>query len=221
MPVNTERRTNGFDQAAGNRFGLLPVCQPRQNNGELVTTAACQRILITQNPPQAHRNGTQQIIARLVAQGIIDVFKVIQIQPHRGRFAARIAIFPQRLSQALVEQDAVRQTGEIIVMSHMMNLCICRPLVGDIIGNQQHIVMMLIVTPDDRGAGVNNPLAARRHQQPLIALHSLSALRGIGELHKVFAHFGSHALRPALADKIALRPAEQLFGFVVDQQDLA
>ncbi|STQ11870.1 Uncharacterised protein [Enterobacter cloacae] len=54
------------------------------------------------------RDGRQQCIPNLMTKTIVNVFKIVDIDEHQGRFPARLAQFIQFVVNALFEQTSVR-----------------------------------------------------------------------------------------------------------------
>lgn len=130
------------------------VFQPRQHHGKFVTADACQRVVIAQRHAQTFGYRAQQFVTNLVAERVIDVLEVIEIQTQRGGVAVSIAVALQGFTETLAEQNAVRQTGEIVVMRHVVNTGVGGLLVRHVISNHHHVAGLRIVPADHRTGGL-------------------------------------------------------------------
>ena len=81
------------------------------------------------------------------------------------------------------------------MMRHMMNTGMGQMLVGDIIGNQEHIVTAGITAGNNRGAGIKGFFTAVcQFDLDLAAMHSFRTQRVIRQFIKIFAKLRRHTL---------------------------
>ena len=74
----------------------------------------------------------QELVADRVAEGIVDVLEVIEIEQVRGHNLAALGV-RDRMLQPLVEQSAIGQSGQGVMVGHMGDLGLRPPLLGDIL----------------------------------------------------------------------------------------
>ena len=70
----------------------------------------------------ALRDGLQQLVAGLVAARVVDVLEAIQVEEQHREDAPRAARFRNRIRQMRGEEQAVRQTRELVVMREMIEM---------------------------------------------------------------------------------------------------
>ena len=92
-----------------------------QQDNELIATQACHCVLLAHGGFQPHGQCHQHLIAHPVSQGVIDVFKVIQVQKHQGKALLVAPGDIQGVLAAVVEQEPVGQTGERVKMRQSLN----------------------------------------------------------------------------------------------------
>jgi hypothetical protein len=86
-------------------------------DGELVAAEARHGIMLAQLTPQAAGDLLEQQIAQRMAERVVDGFEIIEIDAQYGELPA-VAARKHRL-QTLVQQHAIGQRGERIVMRHV------------------------------------------------------------------------------------------------------
>ena len=132
MPTLADRvelsppQTKGFGQivqnALGHHGGVFGLLNPHQQQDELVAPQAGHGVLVAHLAPQAVGGLLQQLVARRVAQAVVDVLEVVQVQEQEGQallFAGRRG---DGHIQAVVEQAAVGQAGKRIVIGQIGRL---------------------------------------------------------------------------------------------------
>src|SRR4051794_20618174 len=84
-------------------------------DGELVAAQARHGVPRAQDALQPAGDGAQQLVARGVAEGVVDGLEAIEVE-EEDRDAARVAAEARhRLPEAVEEELAVRQPGQIVV----------------------------------------------------------------------------------------------------------
>jgi hypothetical protein len=102
VAFDLERRADGVDQAMRGVARGIPPLQARQHHGKLVTAQAGQGVVFTQLAAQALAQLAQQFVAKGMAEGVVDVLEVVQVQAQCGGQLGVFATTHQRLAKALV-----------------------------------------------------------------------------------------------------------------------
>src|SRR5262249_23706732 len=97
------------------RFFLL---FPRQGFGcaRLVAAEPCDGVAAANAPAEAFRHGAQKLVADPMAERIVDVLEMIEVDVVHGDAAAVVARLRQRLVQQLEKLAAVDKPGEGVVL---------------------------------------------------------------------------------------------------------
>ena len=134
MGADPNRMRETADDAPGELRGVLGVVQPRHDDGELVATET--RHFRSQGgeagPTSSSRSRQQErsrdadmpqeLIAHLMAEGVIDPAEVVEVDEERGHQLLISAGLFQRVGQALLVRQAVRQPGEAVVVGQLPHL---------------------------------------------------------------------------------------------------
>ena len=94
----------------------------------------------------------EQIVAGEVAERIVDVLEVVEIdqqQGHRLRASARLG---DGVLQAVVQQDPIGQAGQRVVVRHVMDLLFGPLALGDVVEHPDEAVGRAL-GPRHRGGG--------------------------------------------------------------------
>ncbi|RMS43781.1 hypothetical protein ALP65_04634 [Pseudomonas aeruginosa] len=88
-------------------------------HAELVAGEARHHVAIAQHAADAFGDDLQQLVARVVAEGIVDPLEVIEVEEHHRQALASQATILQVLDEHFVECRAVLQAGQAVVASHL------------------------------------------------------------------------------------------------------
>ena len=102
------------------------------NDGEFVAAEPRDEIIAADAPAQAHRHRFQQFVADQMAKRIVDALEFVDVDIEHRQLLAR-AIARQLLFEPLVEQRAVRQVGQRIVMRQMGDPLLGALALGDVL----------------------------------------------------------------------------------------
>ena len=101
------------------------------DDGEFVAADARNGVADTDAAAQPPRHGLQQSVADLVAEHVVDVLEVVEIEiKHRELLAALDGV--QCALQPLLQQDAVRQIGQRVMSAHMHDLFLGLAALSDV-----------------------------------------------------------------------------------------
>jgi hypothetical protein len=101
------------------------------DNRELVAREARDEIALADAAPEAARHPTQQFVAYLVTQRVIDALELVDIDVVHREPPAGLDI-GKLLLQPLVEQSAVGQVGQRIVMGEVGDLLLGAAALSDV-----------------------------------------------------------------------------------------
>ncbi len=119
LAVDRVGRADRGDQALGHRHHLGVVVADRGNHRELVAAEAGHQVVAAQRVRQPQRNAADQFVADRMAERVVDVLEMVEIDiEHGGRRRAGAHLFDHRL-QPLAEENAVGQAAERIVHGEM------------------------------------------------------------------------------------------------------
>ena len=133
MRADHERRTQALQQHARGGLRLLRRLG-RQQHGELVAAHAGDRVRLAQFRPQPHRHLLQQGVAHVVAQGVVDLLEAIEIHDEEREGAVVALSRGDRLLQALLHQQAVRQLRERVGERHAFDVLV------EVLETARHVV---------------------------------------------------------------------------------
>jgi hypothetical protein len=105
-----ERRT----ELVGDRTGPVSGCA-RQQDRELVPAQPGNRVGSSEGPAQPLADLDEQLVAMVVAEGVVDVLEPVQVQQQQRRGAQVAVGGPDGLAHAVGEQLPVGQPGKRVV----------------------------------------------------------------------------------------------------------
>ena len=111
-----------LDDGAGHHLGALHAGQVFQHDDELVAAQAGHGVVLAQVQAQALGRGLQQFVAGLVAVLVVDGLEAVEVQEHDGADAFGAVRALQRVRQARVQQQAVGQVGQRVVVGQVLHL---------------------------------------------------------------------------------------------------
>ena len=145
--VRRDERGDDLLRAGGRVVRVLDL---RQQHHELVTAETADRIRAPDARQQAPRHGLQQGVANHMAQAVVHVLEPIQIEEQHGQAMAMAAGQGNRLGEPVVEQHAVGQVGQKVVL-------------GQIDGPQRHRPHLAhVLEHDHRADHLPSPIVDRR-----------------------------------------------------------
>ncbi len=92
-----------------------PLADFRQQDRELVAAEPRDGARVAQDRRQAQRHLLEDIVADLMAEGVVDLLEPIEIHHQQGEGAAAAARRADPLLEAVLQQQAVRQVREGVV----------------------------------------------------------------------------------------------------------
>ncbi len=178
MAADRIGRADRGDQALGEPCHLGGVVAERGDHGELVAAEPGHQIVAAQRVRQPERDAADQFVADVMAERVVDVLEVVEVDiEHRGGAAAGADLFDHRL-QPLAEIDAVGQAAQRVVHGEMTQAAFAG---GDGRGGAAHIAQ--------HEGGKQRKARERDRDEGHHAVHDLRArlLRRPGKARDVFA----------------------------------
>ena len=133
-----ERIADGLDDLLRDERRVFGADQMREQQRELVAAEAGHGVAVADARLHARRDGLQQLIADVVAERVVDDFEAIEVEEEDRQPAVIALRVRQRDGQAVLEQQAVRQAGQRVVIREVLDLLFgVRPL-GDVADDADH-----------------------------------------------------------------------------------
>ncbi len=164
VALDFEGQLRGGDHAPRDDldFGRIDRC--RQDGDEFVAADARQRIDGAQHFLETHGRHAQERIADRVAQRIVDLLEAVEVERQHGEAGAGALRLGNRHAQAIGQERAVGQAGEVVVRRHVTQPLFGGMLLRDVVHHDEKFEMVVLA-----GAGGDLPFAPQRplgHVQP-------------------------------------------------------
>ena len=243
MPILAEMctswpsRSNGLCRHSRNlsaiALGVFAVAQLRQHDGEFVAALARQRVAAAQAVLQAQRHLLQQLVALDVAERVVDQLEAVKVDEHHRQLGQLALGLDHGQAEAVLEQHAVRQVGQDVVVGLVGDDFLGALAVGDVarhaVGAEEFELLHFLVghvhadrIERDRHQGVVEgavlaAAAVALQAQFDVARGALVDAALVEHVARALQVFFVHQDRVVLADQLIAREAEQLVGAVVDE----
>jgi len=111
-PIELERLSHDVEQSFCHQFwshhGLAAIDQYH----ELIAAHPADRVCVAQRARHARGHCSQQPITDFMAEGIIDVLEIIEVDVERGAHRPVAAVAGQKLIDAVHDQSSIRQARQ-------------------------------------------------------------------------------------------------------------
>jgi hypothetical protein len=104
----------------------------RQHHDELVAADARDGVGLAHAVFQACRDLFQHLVARFVAMGIVDRLEAVEVEQHDRHVIARATRCSERLRNPVVEEPAIRQAGQLVVVRQRAHFLLAPLALGDV-----------------------------------------------------------------------------------------
>ena len=140
-----------LDQALAQEIGLSGAMRAHLHHGELVAAEPGTGIRLANagGDPLGHRD--QEIVAREVAERIVDVLEVVEIDQQQGDRLVASAGLGDSVLQAVVQQDPIGQPGQRVVMRHVVNLLLGSLALGYVVEHPDETIGRALGSRHHRG----------------------------------------------------------------------
>jgi hypothetical protein len=136
VPADDEWRADRRENAFGYCLQRIIVRGAGHDDGEFVTAEAGNEIVVAHGLTQAPRDVENELVADMVAERIVDVLEMIEIDIEHGGSRSAIAHFGNGAFQPLRKVNPVRQSADGIVQRKVAQLPLA---VGDRGGRAPHM----------------------------------------------------------------------------------
>jgi len=197
--------------------GLLAGGARLQEEGELVTAHARHGIVVTDAGQQADGHVLEHAVASGVAQGVVDRLETVKVEEHQHHPRLVTLCLLQRGVQAVLEQGAVGQVGQGVVIGQAVNALFTGLALADIT-EETHIARQIaFIIEHRRDADPGRVVFAVQALEPDFTLPSamhMQLLEHIGQVRTLLGIDGEHAwqLVEHLRHGVAADPAEGFVG---------
>ena len=133
-----QRLSHAAEQRLGQGEHLPVAGQAGHDEGELIPSQPRHRIALPPDRGQPLDESAQQEISSLVAQRVVGLFQLVEIEQQQADLRLLLLGLRYGLVQALDEQAAVGKAGEGIMLCRPENALFRIFLVGDVSGGDDH-----------------------------------------------------------------------------------
>ena len=139
LAVNDERVPDLGDHLLGEHRRLLRVPELAEHLDDevLVAAEAGHRVRLPHASLELCRRGDEQGVALGVAERVVDVLEVVEVEQQDGQCPAGAARESDRLREPVVEQAAAGQAGQRVAQPQVARELLGRPTQSDILDRQQ------------------------------------------------------------------------------------
>jgi hypothetical protein len=148
VPEHRDVPAHRLDDPVRRDLGLVDIRLGKEH-GELVPADPRQEIRLTD--AMSHRAGhaLEKVVARLVAEGVVDVLEVVQVDHEHGAGGA-VARHPLGLpGQLLLETAPVDEPGQEVVIGQVLEALRQLPAVGDVLNLGHDIEGLALSVADE------------------------------------------------------------------------
>jgi hypothetical protein len=121
LAADLEGLCHGIEQALGQSLRGLGLVTSDQNEGEFIAAHAGNEGVIG-GVLQAPRNGAEKLVANNMAEQVVGLLEMIEIDSQDGEARAVVSCAHEGLGELLGKGGAVGQIGERVVMGEMGNV---------------------------------------------------------------------------------------------------
>ena len=114
--AEADRRTERLQHLARDDLRVLGLVDVGQQHGELVSAQAGERVAAAQGRRQARGDGAQQGVALGMAEGVVHQLEAVDIDEHHRQRPGAALRLGDREFEPVLEQHAVGQMGELVVV---------------------------------------------------------------------------------------------------------
>jgi len=123
-PVHHHGRAQCAVDARGGILHPLGTLDPAHHDHELIAAHAHHQVIGAHGRAHALRHGLEQLVAALMAAGVVDMLEAIEIEEQYGEHRAVVLGFLDGVGQMGCEVQPVRESGEVIVMGEVIELLV-------------------------------------------------------------------------------------------------
>ncbi len=123
--ADRDRRAKRGEHAVGDgdRAGRVQIFE---QGGEFVATGASHESVVAGASAQAPSDGLQQCVADVVAEPVVDLLEVVEVDKQQRDGVVAVAVEGQGTGETLGEQAPVGESGERVVVDKVLELSLER-----------------------------------------------------------------------------------------------
>ena len=141
-------RRSVFTMPSATTLRLLGV-DLGQDDPELVAAQPRQDVSLADPAPERRGDGLEQVVARFVAELVVDRFEMIQIEQQHGPATAIAGRGLGLLRQRLLEAPAVEQRRQKIVIDELLQTPFELLALGDVLDLRDEVQRSALVVADE------------------------------------------------------------------------
>src|SRR5258708_3294041 len=131
-----ERCSKGGNDFPGDHYRLLAP-GVGQDQSEFIPPDAGDRVRFPYLATDPGGNGFQELVAGVVSQGVVHRLELVQVEIQQRELAGVAFGEADRLLQPVVEQQAVRQAGEAVVMRYALDALLRQLMLRNVGGHRE------------------------------------------------------------------------------------
>ena len=219
MALQVEGRGHGLDDASRQTRGPGHVLQAGLDHGELVAAQAGHGVAFAHAAAQPLGGHAQQGVAQRVAQGVVDGLEAVQVDEVDGQLITVASAAGQGVGEVLLEEDAVGQLGQRVVVRQPRDLGLGPLALGDVLGDAQQVLRLAGGVAEGDLLGAQNGHAAVLARHVVFLNHAdLARLQHLAiALDIDRGQFGGVEVGVGLAHHLLPREAQGLLAGAVQQ----
>jgi len=106
------------------RTHCLSLLSGGENHRKLVAAQAGEHAVAPHLRAQGLRDEREQLVSGPMAQGVVDVFEVVEVEPDESAASAQAPLVGELTFELLLEAPAVEQTGQRVVTGKLEELLV-------------------------------------------------------------------------------------------------
>ena len=130
--LDHERHAECSQQFFSDEAAVCALVDTDQGDDKLVAAVASQNVLIAQHATKALADLTQQFIADVMAKRVVDRGEAIEVDDQQGAMIVVAACGRQRLFDQLMEQRAIGQARQAVVVDDLLHAFLGRAKDADV-----------------------------------------------------------------------------------------
>ena len=132
--LDTDRPAEAFDDTAPRRRQAVSSSgRSARSTPNSSPPSRGHQVAVAQRLRDPRPDRREQLVAEVVSEGVVDLLEVIEVHQHHADLAARLLGFRDRLHEAPLEEQPVREVGEVVVQRLILVL---RLLVSELLGRE-------------------------------------------------------------------------------------
>ncbi len=193
------------------RIDVRLIRQPAQHQDELIPAEARDHILVANRRLQASRDLHEQLVADVVAQGVVDVLEAVQVDQQDGQGLARLQRCVQHVLELGAQAEPVLQPRERIVIREERDALLGALADADVLDHRPDVPRALGGVHDDAGDLHRHPRAVLALQAHLHRPEAAVVQQGLDPQRPLGVRLTDMPVRPSEGEQLFLRvPGDHL-----------